>query len=71
MGEWDLRLDREQAAELRGLVESTGTDINALLAWAGADSVDTFPADKYGATIQKLRDRAKAADGVAEILEAE
>ena len=64
-------ITEEQAAELRGLVESTGTDINALLAWAGADSVDTFPADKYGATIQKLRDRAKAADGVAEILEAE
>jgi hypothetical protein len=61
-------INDEQAEALRVLVAETKTDKQALLDWAGAESFAQFPADKYAATVAKLRERKSEADGVADVL---
>jgi hypothetical protein len=59
----------EQAAELKRLLQDTGSDTAAFLAWVGkavgapVDSVDDMPASSYAPARKSLQAKAKKAEG--------
>lgn len=60
--EFAPRISAEEAANLRDWLSETKSDEGGFLAYFGADSVDTFPADKFAAAIKMLEaKKAKSA----------
>lgn len=61
----EARLSAEQAAEVKGLLQSTGSDTTAFLAWVSkgagvaVGSVDAMPASAYQPAIKQLKNKQK------------
>ena len=49
-----------QKTELVGRCDETGANVPKLLAWAGCTSIDEFPASKFAAAIELLKQKPKA-----------
>jgi hypothetical protein len=54
-------VDEKTAATLRDLIAETGADQAGFLAYFGAESIDTFPEDKYEAAKKMLEAKRKKA----------
>lgn len=53
-------ITKEQAAQLKGLIEEAGADLERFLAWADCESVEQMPAKTFAKAADLLRRKRKA-----------